>query len=104
MTPVHRSISTSLVSLGFFLISLISLAAMHASEVTSQVNVIHVPGAAKVVKAKLGADGTIHVLLDTEDGPRYVNSTDEGVAFSSPMVIVDAALQKLGLKFQGEDL
>jgi hypothetical protein len=78
--------------------------AVDASEAASRVKVIRVPGDAKVVKAKLGADGTIHVLLDTEDGPRYVKSTDRGMTFSAPITVVDAASQKSGLKFQGEDL
>jgi len=33
-----------------------------------------------------------------------VKSSDSGVSFGAPMEIVDAASQKTGLKFQGEDL
>jgi len=81
-----------------------NVVAGHASERANRVNVIRVPGDDKVVKAQLGADGTLHLLLDAENGPRYVKSTDAGVTFSAPMTIVDAASQKPGLKFQGEDL
>jgi len=95
----HRSVCAGLAALGFFFIPAVE---SHASE--GRVNVIRVPGDAQVVKAQLGADGTIHVLHDAEDGPRYVKSTDAGVAFSAPMTIVDAASQKPGLKFHGEDL
>ena len=100
-THFHRSHFVRLALLSF---SVITVAAGHSSEHTNRVNVIRVPGHAKVAKARLGADGTIHLLLDAEDGPRYVKSTDAGVTFSAPMTIVDAASQKPGLKFQGEDL
>src|SRR6266436_4918061 len=85
-------------------LSFVTVVAGHASERANRVNVIRVPGDDKVVKAQLGPDGTIHLLLDAEGGPRYMKSTDAGVSFSAPMKIVDATLQKPGLKFQGEDL
>src|SRR6266581_9774573 len=101
MTLFHRIhfVWFALLSLSFMMV-----VAGRASERANRVNVIRVPGDAKVVKSQLGADGAIHLLLDAENGPRYVKSTDAGVTFSAPMPIVDAALQKPGLKFQGEDL
>src|SRR6266496_215953 len=101
MIHLHRShfVRFSLLSLSFM-----NVVAGHASERANRVNVIRVPGDDKVVKAQLGADGAIHLLLDAEDGPRYVKSLDAGVTFSAPMTIVDAASRKPGLKFQGEDL
>jgi len=101
MTHFHRSL---FVWVALLTLSFIAFAAGHASERVNRVNVIRVPGDAKVVKAQLGADGTLHLLLDAEDGPRHVKSTDAGVTFSAPMTIVDAASLKPGLKFQGEDL
>jgi hypothetical protein len=101
MTHFHRSL---FVRLALLSLSIIVPVAGHASERVNRVNVIRVPGDANVVKAQLGADGTLHLLLDAESGPRYVKSTDVGVTFSAPMTIVDAASQKPGLKFQGEDL
>src|SRR5216117_4202323 len=101
MTHFHRSLFARV---GLLTLSFIAFAAGHASDRVNRVNVIRVPDKAKVVKAQVGADGTIHLLLDAEDGPRYVKSTDAGVTFSAPITIVDAASQKPGLKFQGEDL
>src|SRR5438552_8149045 len=101
MTSFHRNLCVRLALLN---LSVMAAAAGYAREHVSRVNVIHVPGGFKAVKAQLGADGTIHPLLDAEDGPRYVKSTDAGVTFSAPIKIVDAASQKPGLKFQGEDL
>lgn len=85
-------------------VSLMILGTAHASESAKRVNAIRVAGGAKVVKAQIDRGGTIHLLLDSEDGPRYVKSTDGGVNFSAPMKIVDAASEKPGLRFQGEDL
>src|SRR6266516_6593483 len=101
MTQFHRNL---LVSFALLSLSFTGFVAAQASERANRVNVIRVPGDAKVVKAQLGAEGTIHLLLDAEDGPRYLKSTDGGVSFSAPMTIVDGASQKPGLKFQGEDL
>lgn len=69
-----------------------------------RVRAIRIPGGLRIVTAQIGADGTIHVLSDSEAGPRYRKSTDRGITFSAPMTIVDAASQKPGLEFQGEDL
>ena len=101
MSHFHGSL---LVRFALLTLSVMAVVADHASEHVNRVNVIRVPGNAKVVKAQLGAEGTLHLLLDAEDGPRYVKSTDGGVTFSTPMAIVDAASLKPGLKFQGEDL
>jgi len=76
----------------------------HAEQATGRVNAIRVPGAGQVRKAQLGADGTIHLLLNGADGPQYVNSRDRGLTFSAPIQIVDRAAQKPGLEFDGEDL
>jgi hypothetical protein len=101
MTHFHRGLSGTFALLS---VSFVMIATGHASERTNRVSAIRLPGDARVVKAQIGADGTIHVLLDLEDGPRYVKSTDAGVTFSAPMTIVDTASQKPGLTFQGEDL
>src|SRR5262249_47894139 len=101
MPHFHCSCSIGLAALT---LSLVSLAAGQASDGTNRVKAIRVPCGASVVKARLGADGAIHVLLDAEDGPRYTKSTDGGVTFSAPTGIVDGASKKPGLKFQGEDL
>src|SRR5213592_4192663 len=101
---IIRSYRSHFVRFALLSLSFMMVVAGHSSERANRVNVIRAPGDAKVVKAQLGADGAIHLLLDAEDGPRYVKSTNAGVSFSAPMTIVDAASQKPGLKFQGEDL
>jgi hypothetical protein len=74
------------------------------SESTSRINGVRIPGDAKVSKAQIDRSGTIHLLLNTEDGPKYVKSTNAGVTFSSSIELVDTASKKPGLEFQGEDL
>src|ERR1051325_5323598 len=97
-TQFHRSVCLCSAALAS---CLISIGASHAGDGKSRVNVIRVPGDAKVVKAKLGADGTIHVLLDAEDGPRDGKPTDRGFIFSAPMTIGDTPSQRPGLNFRG---
>lgn len=74
----------------------------HASERPNRVSVIRITAAGQALKAQLRADGTIHLLLDSPDGPRYVKSQDDGRTFSSPIAVLDAASQKPGLTFQQE--
>ena len=85
-------------------LSVFSLQTIHAGEVTNRVSAIRVPGVMKVVKAQSGADGTIHLLFDADDGPHYVSSKDGGATFSPPVAVVDATARKPGLKFSGADL
>src|SRR5438067_39415 len=75
-----------------------------AHERTNQVSVVRLPTAGQPLKAQVGRDGTIHLLLDSSDGPLYVKSQDGGGNFSEPIAVVDAASQRPGLKFSGSDL
>src|SRR5262245_9061473 len=85
-------------------VAFVPVFASHASERANRVSVIRVPVAGQVAKAQIGDDGTIHLLLDADDGPRYVKSADNGATFSAPMVVLDAASQKPGLKFSVWDI
>lgn len=97
----RRHVWNRLIALGLFFVWMV---AAHAGELASRVSAIRVPGAAKVMKAQLGAEGTIHLLCDTASGPQYLKSADGGLTFSAPLAIVDAAARKPGLKFSGWDL
>ncbi|MEP6670115.1 MAG: hypothetical protein ABJF10_13225 [Chthoniobacter sp.] len=77
--------------------------AVQAGEVTGRVEVVRIPKASEVMQARRGADGTIHVLFDAADGPRYVKSSDGGKTFSAPLALVDQASQKPGLIFSTWD-
>src|SRR6478736_8655982 len=58
----------------------------------------------QVIKARIGPDGMIHLLLQDTDGPKYATSRDNGRTFGLPISIVNEATQKPGLEFHGEDL
>jgi hypothetical protein len=85
-------------------LSLLSLLAAHASDVTNRVRVIRVPGASQVIKARNGADGIVHLLFDGNGGPFYASSQEDGRSFSPPLPIVDAASKRPGLEFSAWDL
>ena len=90
-----------LATLGF---SFTTILPSDAGERTDRVTAIRLPTAGQPVKAQLGTDGTIHLLLDSTDGPLYVRSQDAGATFSAPIAVVDAASQKPDLKYHVEDL
>lgn len=75
-----------------------------ASESTSRVKVVEIPGVSKAVKAQRSADGTIHLVFDEGAGPKYLKSRDNGRTFGAPIPVVDAAAQKPGLKYSAWDL
>jgi len=78
--------------------------ASHGDDSAERVMAIRPNVGGQVIKAKLGEDGTIHLLLQGTDGPQYATSRDNGRTFSTPIPIVDEAAQKPGLEFHGEDI
>ena len=46
------------------------------------VTAVSVPAVGRPVVARIDAGGAIHLLGDSEEGPKYVRSTDGGVTFS----------------------
>ena len=76
----------------------------NASDRTNRVTVVRIPTRGQTLMARLGGDGTIHLLLDSSEGPLYVKSQDGGLTFSDPIAVVHAAAQKTGLTFSGSYL
>lgn len=100
-----RSLTRTGPSLAIVALSLLSAIMSYAADKpTNPLSVVRVPGALKVLKAQLGADGAIHLLANSESGPRYLKSEDGGLTFSTPMAIVDMTGQRRGLRFDGSDL
>ena len=50
----------------------------NADDGTGTVTTVSVPGGGKPVVAKTDTDGTIHLLYDSDDGPKYARSSDGG--------------------------
>src|SRR5438132_711360 len=73
-------------------------------EENHRVTTAPVPDGGQPVVAKLDHVGTIHLLFDAKDGPRYAKSTDHGKSFSLALPIVDSGSKKPGLEFHCADL
>jgi hypothetical protein len=69
-----------------------------------RVTTVLVPHHGRAVVAKAGADGTIHLLYDSADGPQYVRSMDNGATFSEAIPLEDRGARKPGLEFYGADM
>ena len=76
----------------------------HADGANQRVRTVRVSTAGQPWKAIAGADGAVHLVCDSGNGPQYVNSTDGGITFGAPIAIVDATARKPGLKFSPWDL
>src|SRR5262249_39032795 len=68
------------------------------------VTTVPVPEGGRPVVARADAGGTIHLLYNSADGPKYVKSSDNGKTFGTPIAVVDAASRKRGLVFEGWDM
>src|SRR5438552_2107285 len=75
-----------------------------AADGAASVATIAAPGGGQIWTASAGADGVIHLLCDSADGPYYVCSTDNGKTFSTPLAVVDQASRKPGLVFNTWDM
>src|SRR5258708_10262785 len=63
-----------------------------------------VPAGGQAVAAKTDAKGTIHLMLDSSDGPQYVASDDNARTWSTPIAVVDKSSRKPGLEFNAWDM
>jgi hypothetical protein len=68
------------------------------------VTLVSVPGRGRPVVARTDTEGTIHVLFDSEDGPKYVRSTDGGMTLSSAIPVVGKGQQEPGLEYSAWDM
>jgi hypothetical protein len=73
---------------------------------TGRVIIARTPGTGEPIEAKVGSDGTIHLLYNSKsDGiPYYVTSSDGALTFGSPKPVIDNASRKPGLIFSGDAL
>ncbi|MCI0539930.1 MAG: hypothetical protein L0Z50_32385 [Verrucomicrobiales bacterium] len=100
-TQLNASLGSTWLAIGILLAGTL---VTQAGEPARRISTIRPPLSGRVIKAQLGSDGTIHLLLQDADGPQYARSKDNGITFSSPIRIVDASAQKPGLEFHAEDL
>jgi hypothetical protein len=74
-----------------------------ASEVPN-VTTFSVPGGGEPVAARTDAEGIIHLLYNSADGPKYARSSDNGKTFEAPISVVDGGSRKTGLVFYPCDM
>ena len=78
--------------------------AANADDRVGKVTTVPVPGRGQPVVAKTDAEGTIHLLYDSEDGPKYARSTDGDLTFGSAIPVVGGGPQKAGLEYSAWDM
>jgi hypothetical protein len=68
---------------------------------TTRVSVIRTPNGGTPAEARLGPDGTIHLIYTSSSDliPYYVKSPDHGATFSAPVPVVEQSARKPGLEF-----
>ena len=69
-----------------------------------KVTTVSVPDGGKPIVAKTDAEGMIHLLYDSEDGPKYLKSSDGGLTFGPPISVVGEGLRKDGLEYSAWDM
>jgi hypothetical protein len=99
-----KRIITSAFALGIVALFQLSLLVTNGSDRVNDVTVLPIPDRGEPVLARTDADGAIHLLYNTADGPRYAKSPDNGKSFDSAISVVDRASRKPGLKFDGWDM
>src|SRR5262245_39493099 len=73
-------------------------------DATSAVTTVPVPEGGSPVVARIDAQGTIHLLYNTADGPKYVKSSNNGKTFDTPIPVIGDAARKPGLEFDACDM
>src|SRR4051794_20655274 len=83
---------------------LLSLPVAQAGDKVNKVATVPVTDHGQAVSARADAEGTLHILYDTADGPQYVKSLDKGKTFSTAIPVVDKGSRKPGLEYHGSDM
>ena len=78
--------------------------AASADDATGKVTTVSVPALGRPVVAKTDVEGTIHLLCDSQDGPKYAKSSDDGATFSAAIPVVSGGSQTAGLEYSAWDM
>jgi hypothetical protein len=82
----------------------VSSSTANADDVSGTVTTVAVPAVGRPVVARTDSAGTIHLLCDSEDGPKYAKSSDGGARFSAAMPVVNGGAQTAGLEYSAWDM
>jgi hypothetical protein len=78
--------------------------AANADDGAGKVTTVSVPAVGRPVVARTDSVGTIHLLCDSEAGPKYAKSTDGGATFSTAIPVVSGGSQAAGLEYSAWDM
>jgi hypothetical protein len=90
--------------IAFLSVLLLRTPASNAVDETSVVTTVSVPGSGKPVVAKTDKEGAIHLVYDSENGPKYVKTSDGGLTFGTPISVVGEGSSKVGLEYSAWDM
>jgi hypothetical protein len=76
----------------------------NADDNVGRVRTIPVPGHGRPVVARTDGKGTIHLLFDSEGGPKYAKSADDGATFSPAIPVIAGGTQAEGLEYSAWDM
>ena len=88
----------------FLAILVLTSSASVADEGVGRVTTVAAPEGGKPVVARAGKDGTIHLLYDSPEGPKYARSVDDGATFGPAIAVVSGMPKEPGLEYSGWDL
>jgi hypothetical protein len=71
---------------------------------TPSVTTVPVPDHGRPAVARTDADGTIHLLYDSGDGPKYATSNDNGTTLAPAMSVLASGSRTPGLEFAVADM
>src|SRR5262249_22253232 len=71
----------------------------NADDAPTMVTTVAVPESGKPAVARVDGEGTIHLLYNSADGPKYVKSSNNGGTLEPPIAVVDEGSRKPGLEF-----
>ncbi len=78
--------------------------ATSADDGAGKVITVSVPGHGKPVVAMTDDAGAIHLLYDSDDGPRYAKSSDGGLTFDTPISVIGERSGTEGLEYSAWDM
>jgi hypothetical protein len=81
-----------------------SLPAALAGDPAGKVVTVAVPDGGRPVVARTVEDGTVHLLFDSEDGPKYARSGDGGMTLSAAIPVVGGSSRAAGLEYSAWDM
>src|SRR5262245_22350086 len=89
-----------------FLLVCLSVAGLSSQTAIAQdkVTTIPVPDRGQPAGARIDADGNIHLVFNSGQGPHDARSTDGGKTFEAAIASVDRASRKPNLEFQIEGM